>query len=188
MKRFSHVIKVGKISDIFLGRGHFESIIKYPILTHLHKYHIVYVHNSVLLCTIRIWKLKHRQLKLTWHIQLPLLLTEEQPRVMWTHLYSAHYTQIDIPNIEVFRWDYAVVFVRYLRDGPSIHQYCADRLVEWCEKNWWQKKSFLVFQWILTLNLLLSTHNTQTNKLPPFKYLSIYVEAALSWSTYWLYL
>ncbi len=74
-------------------------------------------------------------------------------------------------------------------DDISMHQYCTDRLVKWCERyslviNEKTTKE-IIFGFPENMHQTRVTiDNTQIEIVSAYKYLGVYVDAALSWSAH----
>ncbi len=71
-------------------------------------------------------------------------------------------------------------------DDLSMHQYCIDRLVEWCERNSLvineKKTKEIIFGLPDNMHQTQVTiHNTPSEIVSAYKYLGVYVDTALSW-------
>ncbi len=95
----------------------------------------------------------------------------------------------DSVNTYILKFSDVLLSLLGSEDDLSMHQYCIDRLVEWCERNSLvineKKTEEIIFG--LPENMYqtrVTIHNTQIEIVSAHKYLGVYVDAALSWSAH----
>ncbi len=101
----------------------------------------------------------------------------------------------DIENTYILKFSDDTVLLSLLgsEDDSSMHQCCTDKLVEWCERNALiineKKAKEIIFGFSgYRHHKQVTIHNIQIEQLSSYKYVGVYVDAALSWSAHIDYL